>query len=187
MDTTLWTKVHGATTHFPLALALGSGALDAAGFVLAGRPVARELHAAGYWMMLLGALGSGPAVFSGLSMTKGSVLGHGALRMHHLFVWPAFALLVALATWRVLEGRRTRLQERLDRVQSQLAMTQKEVDRYAAERQRHGVESVEREVEWLSELINAERNGTPHQKSPTTAPTAPTSRPPATPAADQKL
>jgi DNA-binding PadR family transcriptional regulator len=34
---------------------------------------------------------------------------------------------------RVLEGRRTRLQERLDRVQSQLAMTQKEVDRYAAE------------------------------------------------------
>ena len=59
---------------------------------------------------------------------------------------------------RVLEGRRTRLQERLDRVQSQLAMTQKEVDRYAAELQRHGVESVEREVRWLSDLINAERN-----------------------------
>jgi DNA-binding PadR family transcriptional regulator len=60
---------------------------------------------------------------------------------------------------RVLEGRRTRLQERLDRVQSQLAMTQKEVDRYAAELQRHGVESVEREVRWLSDLINAERTG----------------------------
>ena len=39
-------------------------------------------------------------------------------------------------------------------------MTQKEVDRYAAELQRHGVESVEREVQWLSDLINAERNGT---------------------------
>ena len=88
---------------------------------------------------------------------------------------------------RVLEGRRTRLQERLERVQSQLSMTQKEVDRYAAELQRHGVESVEREVEWLSELINAERNGTPHQKSQTTAPVAPSIRPPATPAADQKL
>jgi hypothetical protein len=88
---------------------------------------------------------------------------------------------------RVLEGRRTRLQERLERVQGQLSLTQKEVDRYAAELQRHGVESVEREVEWLSELINAERNGTPHQKSPNTAPEAPTSRPPATPAADQKL
>lgn len=59
---------------------------------------------------------------------------------------------------RVLEGRRTRLQERLDRVQSQLALTQKEMDQYASELQRHGVESVEREVRWLSDLINAERN-----------------------------
>ncbi len=58
---------------------------------------------------------------------------------------------------RVLEGRRTRLQERLDRVQTDLARTQKEVDRYAGELQRHGVESVEREVRWLSDLINAER------------------------------
>lgn len=59
---------------------------------------------------------------------------------------------------RVLEGRRTRLQERLDRVQSQLALTQKEMDQYASELQRHGVESVEREVRWLSDLINAERS-----------------------------
>jgi hypothetical protein len=59
---------------------------------------------------------------------------------------------------RVLEGRRTRLQERLDRIQRELSMTQAEVDRYAAELQRHGVEQVEREVRWLSDLINAERN-----------------------------
>jgi sugar-specific transcriptional regulator TrmB len=58
---------------------------------------------------------------------------------------------------RVLEGRRSRLQERLERVQSQLSLTQKEMDRYASELQRHGVESVEREVRWLSDLINAER------------------------------
>ena len=105
MDAALWAKAHGATTHFPFALALCSGALDMAGFALASRPAARDLHAAGYWTMLLGALGSVPAVVSGLLMTKGSVLGHGALRMHHLFVWPAFALLVALATWRMLVGR----------------------------------------------------------------------------------
>jgi len=61
---------------------------------------------------------------------------------------------------RVLEGRRTRLQERLARVPEQLALTQAEVDRYSAELQRHGVESVEREVRWLSDLINAERDGT---------------------------
>lgn len=62
---------------------------------------------------------------------------------------------------RVLEGRRTRLQERLDRIQRELAMTQKEVDRYAGELQRHGVESVQREVNWLSDLINAERGTSP--------------------------
>jgi hypothetical protein len=58
---------------------------------------------------------------------------------------------------RILEGRRTRLEERLARVQSQLERTQKKMDRYAMELQRHGVESVEREVRWLSDLINAER------------------------------
>ena len=72
---------------------------------------------------------------------------------------------------RVLEGRRTRLQERLDRVQKELAMTQAEVDRYAGELQRHGVESVEREVRWLSDLINAERG------LPADPPAEPGSRP----------
>jgi uncharacterized membrane protein len=105
MDPTFWPKVHGAAVHFPLALALGSGLFDAAAFAVNARPVARDLRAAGYWMILLGALGSVPAVVSGLFMTKGSFLGHGALRMHHLFVWPAFTLLVALATWRVCIGQ----------------------------------------------------------------------------------
>ncbi len=73
---------------------------------------------------------------------------------------------------RVLEGRRTRLQERLARVQTQLSLTEKEVDRYSAELQRHGVESVEREVSWLSDLINAERKqgqqlAPPHLVPPT--------------------
>ena len=104
MDANVWAKAHGASTHFPLALALGSTVLDVAGRALRSRPVARDFHAAGHWMLLLGALGSLPAVASGLLMTKGDVLGHGALRMHHLFVWPAFTLLVALATWRVAGG-----------------------------------------------------------------------------------
>lgn len=60
---------------------------------------------------------------------------------------------------RILEGRRSRLEERLARVQAQLERTQQRVDRYAMELQRHGVESVEREVRWLSDLINTERNG----------------------------
>jgi hypothetical protein len=74
----------------------------------------------------------------------------------------------------VLEGRRTRLQERLDRVQRELAMTAKEADRYAGELQRHGVESVEREVNWLSDLINAERSTPPSPNLGTTLGTPPT-------------
>ncbi len=66
---------------------------------------------------------------------------------------------------RILEGRRTRLEERLARVQGQLARTQKEMDRYATELQRHGVESVEREVRWLSDLIAAERTAEQQDKS----------------------
>ena len=44
-------------------------------------------------------------------------------------------------------------------MQAQLDKTQQKVDRYAVELQRHSVESVEREVRWLSDLINAERDG----------------------------
>ena len=105
MDTSLWAKAHGATTHFPIALALVSAVCDGAGLIAGGRPVARELQAAGRWTMVAGALGSVGAVASGLLLTKGSVLGHDTLRMHHLFVWPAFTLLVALATWRLAAGR----------------------------------------------------------------------------------
>jgi uncharacterized membrane protein len=105
MDSTFWAKAHGAATHFPLALALSSVAFDAAGFALARRPVGLTLRAAGYCSMILGALGTVPAVLSGLLMTKGSLWGHGNLRLHHLFVWPAFALLIALGTWRVRQGR----------------------------------------------------------------------------------
>jgi DNA-binding PadR family transcriptional regulator len=72
---------------------------------------------------------------------------------------------------RVLEGRRSRLQERLARVQAELARTQAEVDRYAGELQRHGVESVEREVRWLSDLIRAERGDEPAPVERTTTQT----------------
>jgi len=105
MDAEIWAKAHGAATHFPVALAMCAVAFDAAGFALARRAIGHDLRAAGYWTMILGAAGTVPAVLSGLMMTKGKVLGHDALRLHHLFVWPAFALLVGLGTWRVIQGR----------------------------------------------------------------------------------
>ena len=65
---------------------------------------------------------------------------------------------------RILEGRRARLEERLERVQGQLERTQAQMDRYATELQRHGVESVQREVRWLSDLIDAERTNHEQQE-----------------------
>jgi uncharacterized membrane protein len=101
MNGDMWAKVHGATVHFPIALVLCSGALDASGFLFPGLARRWGLHEAGYWSMLLGALGTVPAVASGLAMSRGVMLGQGIVRFHHLFVWPAFAIIVGLATWRV--------------------------------------------------------------------------------------
>src|ERR1700710_802246 len=98
MSSGFWADGHGAVTHFPIALALCSGIFDAAGLSSGDRPLGRGLNITGYWTIVAAAVFSLPAVFSGLLITKGSLLGHGALRLHHLFVWPAFGLLLALAT-----------------------------------------------------------------------------------------
>ena len=60
---------------------------------------------------------------------------------------------------RILEGRRTRLQERMDGVRQSMARTRERLDSYTLELQRHGLESVEREVRWLDSLIDEERQG----------------------------
>ena len=59
---------------------------------------------------------------------------------------------------RILEGRRRRLEERQEGVRSSLARTRERLDTYTLELQRHGLESVEREVRWLTELIETERS-----------------------------
>jgi DNA-binding PadR family transcriptional regulator len=58
---------------------------------------------------------------------------------------------------RILEGRRSRLEERLEGVRTSLARSRERVNAYTLELQRHGLESVEREVRWLTELIDSER------------------------------
>ena len=68
-----------------------------------------------------------------------------------------FARTDAQTRLRILEGRRTRLQERLDGVRQAAARTRERLDSYTLELQRHGEESVEREVRWLDDLIDTER------------------------------
>ncbi|ACZ00472.1 MULTISPECIES: PadR family transcriptional regulator [Thermomonospora] len=58
---------------------------------------------------------------------------------------------------RILEGRRSRLEERLESFRAALARTRERVDSYTLELHHHGLESVEREVRWLNELIGRER------------------------------
>jgi len=107
IDPTIWPKLHGASTHFPMALAMSAALFDGLGLVWPkSSPRKAQLHAAGYFTIILGALGTFPAVLSGLFMTKGEVLGHDALLFHHLFVWPAFAMLVGLGVWRVYVGEK---------------------------------------------------------------------------------
>ncbi|MGB2698848.1 MAG: helix-turn-helix transcriptional regulator [Candidatus Phosphoribacter baldrii] len=60
---------------------------------------------------------------------------------------------------RILEGRRSRLEERLANIRTASARNRERMDLYTAALQRHGEESAEREVRWLEELISAERRG----------------------------
>ncbi|MER5947480.1 helix-turn-helix transcriptional regulator [Streptomyces sp. NPDC001904] len=66
---------------------------------------------------------------------------------------------------RVLEGRRSRLEERLEKMRLSFARTRERLDDYTLELQRHGMESVEREVRWLNELIESERAGRDQRRS----------------------
>ncbi len=59
---------------------------------------------------------------------------------------------------RILEGRRSRLEERMEAIRAAFTRTRERVDRYTLELHRHGLESVEREVRWLNELIASERS-----------------------------
>lgn len=70
---------------------------------------------------------------------------------------------------RILEGRRSRLAERLEEITVSLRAMRDRHDRYTAELQRHGLERVEREVEWLDRLIENERSASRGQDGPASA------------------
>ena len=68
-----------------------------------------------------------------------------------------FAQTDAETRLRILEGRRTRLTERLETIRQSIARTRERMDEYTLELQRHGLEQAEREVRWLDGLIDNER------------------------------
>ena len=61
---------------------------------------------------------------------------------------------------RILEGRRTRLEERVDALRESVGRGRERMDAYTLQLQQHGLDGAEREVRWLNELITAERAAT---------------------------
>lgn len=90
-----------------------------------------------------------------------------------------FARTEAEVRLRILEGRRRRLEERLDHVRASISRTRERLDAYTLELQRHGLESVEREVRWLNELIDSERAGVDATRSQSPTPQGPAGASPA--------
>ena len=58
---------------------------------------------------------------------------------------------------RILEGRKSRLEERVDTLRESLARSRERMDAYTLQLQQHGLDGAEREVRWLNELITNER------------------------------
>ena len=102
MDHSFFEKMHGGSTHFPIALIAASFLFDLLAYFFKSKT--QELRAAAYYSLLLGALGSIGAVITGLIITNWDTLGRGTLLFHHYFVWPAFALSIGIATWRITVG-----------------------------------------------------------------------------------
>ena len=82
---------------------------------------------------------------------------------------------------RILEGRRRTVERQRDRLMDSLRRTQERLDRYTLELQRHGLDSVDREVRWLTELIDSERGDPGAEPPPHTTPPPPPPPPSATP------
>ena len=100
----LWPRLHGASTHLPIALVPVAAGFEFLALFVRGEELRRHLRAAAAFLLPLAALASLASVLSGFGISRGEVLGQGILRTHHLFVWPSFALLIGLATWRTAAG-----------------------------------------------------------------------------------
>jgi uncharacterized membrane protein len=102
MNQTLWARMHGGATHFPIACLMVSVLFDHAGFWWPDEARRREFRFVGFYSLLIAAAASPVAVVSGIALSKGMLLGTGMLALHHYFIWPAFGLLIALAVWRLI-------------------------------------------------------------------------------------
>ena len=72
----------------------------------------------------------------------------------------------AEARMRILEGRRRQVEERREGLREAVARASSSLDRYTKQLHQLGLESSEREVKWLNELIAAERTAQGRAEQP---------------------
>ena len=70
----------------------------------------------------------------------------------------------AAARMRILEGRRRQVEERREGLRDAITRASNSLDRYTRQLHQLGLESSEREVKWLNELIAAERVAQSHSE-----------------------
>ena len=105
MNSLFWSRAHGAATHFPIALVLGAAFFDLLAFLLPRSRKRRDFRAIGYWLVILAPHGFSARSSPAWRSRIGRLPWTGLILRHHLFVWPAFTLIVGAATWRFVVGR----------------------------------------------------------------------------------
>jgi mono/diheme cytochrome c family protein len=106
MDALFWQRLHGGMTHLPIVLLPLSVVFDLIALRLREDSPRRTLHLAGLALAGIGTSAGFGAVLAGLALTHGTLRGSGEEKLHHLFVWPAFALSFALVAGRLLGFQR---------------------------------------------------------------------------------
>jgi DNA-binding PadR family transcriptional regulator len=165
------TPMHGYELRKRVSTLLGWGRVLSYGSLY---PALKQMRRAGWLTEVTSATGPGSAGAAGrrgkivykltaegkerfeelMSRSGPSAWEDDSFGVHFAF----FAKTDAETRMRILEGRRLRMEERLERVRASFARSRERVDAYTMELQRHGLESVEREVSWLSDLIDDERS-----------------------------
>ena len=93
-----WDKLHGAMTHFPIALLLFSTGCDFVSVMLKKLPFARELRSVSLYALAVAALASVGAVISGIALSKGDlwalvilagITDLSGLRSGFWWLWPS--------------------------------------------------------------------------------------------------
>lgn len=77
----------------------------------------------------------------------------GTFNTYFLF----FAKTASTVRLQILQGRKLRLQEKINLLQNQLNKTDQQLDDYNLQLKNYNLDSVKREIKWIDELISNER------------------------------